>query len=114
LTGIDNPKTGYSIFNIKLGGEFVGLGALFLLSSNDLSFTGAFEGTISHSLINDIILPSNKLISQPSPIITSFSPTGGNNITEILINGGHLLSTQQVKFTVGNITGSALITGITD
>lgn len=109
-------KTGYSLITAKINDSFAGSGKLFLISEYDtnLSFN-SFTGSQSYVQKNKIVFNTPTTISQPAPIISSFSPTGASYSGILTINGMHLFSTLNVNFTVGGISsvGNIISTGNT-
>lgn len=109
-------KTGYTEINLKLNDNFAGTGKIFLVSSDDVSFdVNNITGSITYSKKSSILFDTPITISQSSPTISSFSPTGASSSGVLTINGSNLFSTLNVTFVVGanSSLGNIISTGNT-
>jgi hypothetical protein len=93
-------QTGYDTVRVRINDNFAGTGKIFLGSFYDTTL-GQISGSLTNGLLSKVLFNTPITISQPSPIITSFTPTGGANNALITINGYHLLSTNNIIFNVG-------------
>lgn len=107
-------KTGYSLINFRTSDAFAGTGKLFLISEYDTGINfNSISNSISYVNKNSIVFNTPITISQPAPVITSFSPTGGSYSGILTINGNNLFSTLNVNFIVGasSSLGNIISTG---
>lgn len=107
-------KTGYSILNIRLNSNFAGTGKLFIGSENDSNLLNNISGSITHGLKNNTLFNQNVTISQSTPILTGFSPTGAGDNRIISLYGDNLFSTNNVYFSINNIIGTGTIVSRND
>ncbi len=114
FTGISDFKTGYSLITIRTNSSFAGTGKLFLGSLLDTELENSVTGSITYSQRNKVIFNTPITISQPAPIITSFSPTGGGHNSIINIFGDNLLSANNVLFSVNGVYSFGTILGVTN
>lgn len=101
--------TGYTAITSRINSNFAGTGKLFIASSKDTSINNGISGSVTHSLLNNVIYNTPITISQPTPTINNISPTGGTNTTLVTISGTNLLSTLNIYFnTNGNSSAGTI------
>ena len=102
-------QTGYSFINCRINSNFAGTGKVFLVSEYDSDIDNISYTNKVKTLFNTYPIT----ISQPAPIISSFTPSGASPSGRFTINGGHLFSTLRVEFEVNDIigTGTLVYTG---
>lgn len=110
LTGITGLHTGFSIITAKINTNFAGTGRLFLGSSYDYSLNQNVSGSVTQSLLNNIIFNTNVTISQPSPVLTYYFNTGSVSGSGITLSGNNLFSVNNIRFVSNQITGVGNIT----
>lgn len=108
LSGVNN-KNGYTLIKARIGNTFAGSGRMFLSSINDSTILQNITGGLTYYNKDKLTFPLFTTITQPSPTINSFSPTGGANNSFITINGNNLLSVTNIVFSIGGVSGTGAL-----